>query len=191
MRRPIIFGIFVVVLAASQGCGAGRAGSGVNASSGPLREFRQRIDTYMDLREDIVDEVGSAEVTRDVSVIRAREDALAQRIRAARGNAKHGDIFTPDVRVLFRRLMRPELKGEDGPDIRARLSDDAPAPGAVPVDVNAKYPAGVPVATMPAHLLGVLPVLPRELEYRFVGKDLILLDRPADVILDYIRNAIG
>jgi hypothetical protein len=35
-----------------------------------------------------------------------------------------------------------------------------------------------------------LPRLPPGLEYRILGKDLILLDQPADVIVDYMRNAI-
>jgi hypothetical protein len=39
-------------------------------------------------------------------------------------------------------------------------------------------------------MLRALPRLPTGLEYRFVGKDLVLLDQPADVILDYIRNVI-
>ena len=70
------------------------------------------------------------------------------------------------------------------------MNDDAPAPGAVPIEVNGRYPAGVPFATTPYPVLLALPPLPPGLEFRFVGKDLILLDQPADVILDYMRNAI-
>src|SRR5688572_27507720 len=152
MQKHVVFGILVIVLAAGHGCGArtspARQGDvDANATAAALVEFRERIENYMDLRDDVVDEVRPAEITPDPAVIRAREDALAQRIRSRRAQAKHGDIFTPDVRVVFRRLLRPELKGEDGADVRAKLSDDAPAPGAVPVEVNAKYPAGVPVAT--------------------------------------------
>jgi hypothetical protein len=36
----------------------------------------------------------------------------------------------------------------------------------------------------------VLPTLPRGLEYRIIGTDLILLDQPANLIVDFIRNAI-
>jgi hypothetical protein len=69
-------------------------------------------------------------------------------------------------------------------------TDDVPVPGAVPLDVNAKYPAGEPYPTTPAVVLAVLPALPTGLQYRIIGKDLILLDQPADVILDYVRNVI-
>jgi Cu-Zn family superoxide dismutase len=152
--------------------------------------FEERIDRYMHLREDAADEVIDAEVTDDPGQLRAREEALAARIRALRANAKHGDIFTPAIRTQFRLLLAPELKGEEGRDIRDILQDDAPAPGAIPIGVNAKYPAGEPYPTTPASVLLILPSLPPGLEYRVIGKDLILLDRPADVILDFIRNAV-
>jgi Cu-Zn family superoxide dismutase len=43
---------------------------------------------------------------------------------------------------------------------------------------------------MPASVLLALPRLPPGLEYRIVGRDLLLLDQPADVIVDFIRNAV-
>ena len=196
MHTVLFSGLFAIFVLIEQGCGATtgslsrRDNDDVNATAATLVEFRQRVEKYMDLREDVIEEVGEAEVTGDPALIRAREEALASRIRARRANAKHGDIFTPDTRTLLRRLLRPELKGEQGQDIRAKLQDDAPAPGAVPLEVNAKYPAGLPYPTTPAAVLAVLPALPTGLQYRIIGKDLILLDQPADVVLDYVRNVI-
>jgi hypothetical protein len=164
--------------------------SEVNATAEALADFRERVDEYLELRDDLVENVGEAESTADPAVIWAREQALAQRIRARRAGAKHGDIFTPDIRVVFRRLLKPELQGEQGQDIRFRLQDDAPAPDAIALEVNARYPVGLPFPTTPAPLLLALPPLSPMLEYRIIGMDLILLDQPADVILDYIRNAI-
>jgi hypothetical protein len=165
--------------------------SDVNATALALAEFRERLDEYMELREEVADEVADADDATQPAAIRAREEALAKRIRARRAHAGHGDIFTPEIRIVFRRLLRPELNGEDGGDIRFTLQDDAPSPDAVPIEVNARYPAGLPFPTTPAPLLLALPPLPPILEYRIIGKDLILLDQPADVILDFIRNAIG
>jgi hypothetical protein len=51
-------------------------------------------------------------------------------------------------------------------------------------------PAGAPFPTAPPSFLLALPPLPRGIEYRVIGKDLVLLDEPADVILDYMRNII-
>jgi hypothetical protein len=55
--------------------------------------------------------------------------------------------------------------------------------------VNAEYPVDAPLSTMPPTLLQRLPLLPEELEYRFVGPDLILRDKNANIIVDYMRDA--
>jgi hypothetical protein len=88
------------------------------------------------------------------------------------------------------RLLPLHTTGDAGRELKSTVQEDAPAPGAVPLEVNGKYPAGVPFSTTPPNILGALSPLPQGLEYRFVGKDLILLGQPADVILDYIRNVI-
>ena len=48
--------------------------------------------------------------------------------------------------------------------------------------VNSRYPDEVPLSTMPPQVLAMLPKLPDDLEYRFIGTRLILLRcaRPYD-----------
>ena len=58
------------------------------------------------------------------------------------------------------------------------------------VEVNHKYPPNVPLQSTPPTLLVNLPKLPPELEYRVVGNYLVLMDSKANLILDYIPNAI-
>ena len=91
---------------------------------------------------------------------------------------------------MFRRLLSPELKGEDGRDAKAILKDDAPAPGTVPFKVNAKYPGDQPIPTVPANLLLSMPPLPAPLEYRIVGQHLLILDTAADLVVDYLLNVV-
>jgi hypothetical protein len=43
---------------------------------------------------------------------------------------------------------------------------------------------------VPPHILAVLPRLPDDIEYRFLGRHLILLDTRANVILDRIPYAV-
>jgi hypothetical protein len=163
----------------------------VNPDAAVMAEFKARVDKYVDLHKQLAK--GSAEPpeeTPDPAQITAAKTALAAKIQAARAGAKHGDIFFDDVRPVFRRLLAPELKGEDGRDAKALLKDDAPAPGTVPFKVNAKYPESQPQPTVPANLLLTLPELPAPLEYRVVGQHLLLLDTEADLIVDYILNAI-
>jgi hypothetical protein len=105
-----------------------------------------------------------------------------------RAGAAPGEIFTPEIRAGFRRLLSPQLKGEDGQDAKAIMKDDAPA--AVALKVNADYPENKTLATVPAKLLLNLPTLPEAVEYRFVDKHLILRDAQANIIVDFIPNAI-
>lgn len=160
----------------------------VNPDAAVLADFKKRIDAYMEMRGEV--EKGSAEQkeTNDPAKIRQAQENLAAGIRAKRATAKPGDIFTPDVRTAFRRLMYPETVGAEGKRTKETIKEDAPA--AVPLKVNATYPEGAPLPTVPANLLASLPQLPEALEYRIVDKHLILRDVDANVIADYIPNAI-
>lgn len=60
----------------------------------------------------------------------------------------------------------------------------------MPLEVNGKYPEAAPRPTLAAGLITNLPELPKGLEYRILGKDLVLLDSDANLIVDYMRNAI-
>jgi hypothetical protein len=162
----------------------------VNSQAPVMADFKARVEKYADLHKQLAKGAAAQKETADPKQINAAQDALAARIQAARVDAKHGEIFTPEIRAEFRRLLRPELKGEDGRDAKAILKDDAPAPGSVPFKVNAKYPEDQPLPTVPAKMLITLPPLPAPLEYRVVGQHLLLLDTAADLVVDYILNAI-
>lgn len=60
----------------------------------------------------------------------------------------------------------------------------------VPARVNADYPAGRSISMMPPCLLAALPRLPEELRYAFVGRDLILWDVHAGLIVDFVPRVI-
>jgi hypothetical protein len=60
----------------------------------------------------------------------------------------------------------------------------------VPLKVNAPYSEGAPLSTVPPNVLAALPQLPEALEYRVVGKHLILRDVKANIIVDFIPNAV-
>lgn len=166
------------------------AGPVVDRDAASLADFEARIEAYMDLRKQAIKPAPPLEETDDPAKITAARDAMATRIRAARATAKHGDVFTPAIAAYLRRLLTPELKGEEGRDAKKILKDDAPPPASVPFKVNAKYPDGVPLPTVPANLLLSLPQLPEPLQYRIINKHLILLDADADVIVDYALNVI-
>ena len=161
-----------------------------NPSAQLLQDFKTRVDKYMDLHNRLEKESPPLKETKDAAKIKASQEALAEKIRAARAGAPQGEIFTPEIAQLFRRLMYPELKGPDAPETKRAIKDDAPAPKSVALKVNARYPESQPLPTVPANLLAELPKLPEDLEYRIVGKTLILRDVHANVIVDFIPNAI-
>ena len=162
----------------------------VNPDAAAMAEFKARVDAYADLHKRLATGDAKQKETDDPAKINARSDALTARVKAARADARHGDIFTPAIRPVFRRLLAPKIEGTTGDDIKAVLKDDAPEPGTVPFKVNAKYPDSQPLPTVPANVLITLPPLPEPLEYRIVGQHLLLLDTAADLIVDYILNAI-
>jgi hypothetical protein len=177
---------------AAQKAGAAKTSTDpqVNPNAAVMADFKARVDKYVELHEDLAK--GSAKQKADTSAeqVTAQKEALAAKLQTARAGAKQGDFFTPEIRLAFRRLLAPELKGEEGRDAKAILKDDAPAPGTVPFKVNAKYPEGQPKPTMPTNLLLNLPTLPEPLEYRVVGRHLLLIDTAADVIVDYALNVV-
>jgi hypothetical protein len=162
----------------------------VNPDAQLLQNFKKGVDAYMEIHRRLEKKAPPLKETDDPAKIKASQDGLAALIRAERTTAKKGDLFTPEIAQLFRRLMYPEIKGEQGKETKAAIKEDAPNPKAVPLKVNARYPDSVPLPTVPPNLLANLPQLPKELEYRIVGNDLILRDVQANLIVDFIPRAI-
>jgi hypothetical protein len=186
MKKPVRC-IAAVLLSCTPVIAAAQA---VNADAKVLADFQERVKKYVELQKDASKGLPVTKETAEPAKIKASQDALAARIRAARTNARRGDIFTPEIADAFRRLMYPETKGPQGAETKAALKEDAPKPNAVPLKVNARYPDAEPLPTMPPNLLANLPKLPENLEYRIVGHDLILRDVRANLIVDFIPKAI-
>ena len=151
-----------------------------------LEDFQKAVAEYASLH------------ARELARIRPRETVaaqktLAQAIAAKRAKARPGDIFGPDIQPLFRRLIAEQLVGPDALDARKALREDEPAgeEPPVPVDlrVNAEYPVGASRSTVPPSLLVALPPLPALLHYRFVGRDLVLIDSVAGILVDILPDA--
>jgi hypothetical protein len=162
-----------------------------------IKDFQQRLEHYIKFQRGIEKDIGAKQKpVDDPQVINRKQETLAGTIRANRRNAKQGDIFTPQIANEFRRLLNPEVKGRRGAEIKEELSEDfgeeadEGKPKPVPMKVNAKYPEGNPLPTVPANLLAALPTLPPDVEYRIIGRNLILRDVDANIIVDFIPRAI-
>jgi hypothetical protein len=161
----------------------------VNPDAKALAEFQEEVAEYVELHKKL--ERTLPELPKEAPAERVDEHkrALARLIQEARKGKKAGDIFESDVRPVLRRLLHGVFSGADGKRLRSAVMDENPGP-AVNLQVNAQYPSGVPRSNMPARVLQVLPPLPPELEYRFVGDQLILLDSHADIIVDILSGAV-
>ena len=158
-----------------------------SADPAALEEFTRRLDEYVKVQHRLANEAPKLKATDNPADISAAENALAEKIRAARHDARRGDIFTPEVTRLFRQLMYPELTGSEGRDTRANIEDEE---ASIRLQVNGKYPPTEPLQTLPPNILANLPQLPDDVEYRVVGRHLVLRDVDANLIIDFIPNAI-
>jgi hypothetical protein len=100
--------------------------------------------------------------------------------------AKQGDIFTKPMRNIVRRLLVGVFRGPEGRQIKNSILDEFT--GNIPLRVNTQYPENTPLSTVPPQILGGLPKLPEGLEYRFIGRRLILLDAHARLIVDFVER---
>ncbi len=150
-----------------------------------VADFSARVWAYFELRGELEKGLPALTATDDPAEIRRAVRALANRIRVARAQAKEGDIFTPAIRIEFRKALLLEMNANTW----AAIMDDNP--GEFSHEINGDYPEGKPLSTVPPNILAVLPRLPADdIQYRFLGRHLILFDAKASVILDQIPYAI-
>ena len=154
-------------------------------------QFNESVAGYVALRTQVAASVPRLEVLPDTARIHEQVDVLARSIRAARSFAQPGDLFTRDVRLVLRIDIRNALADAhiDVTDLIEELeavSLDSELP---PVEVNGPFPWGVG-APVPPVLLDRLPALPLEVQYRFIGRNLVLVDVDANLVLDILPDAI-
>ena len=161
----------------------------VNPHSLAIQDFEKRVDEYMKLRKAAAAQVPRLKTTGAPEKISEHEQSLASRIREARPDARQGNIFTPEIQAEFRRLIGLAMTTpKDAARIEKSLKRAEPV--RVKLRVNDAYPTSVPLQSTPPSLLLSLPKLPPELEYRINGRDLVIRDMEANLVVDFIAGAI-
>ena len=157
------------------------------------KQFDERVTEYVALHRLLEGPLPPLTPTTNMAAVRASMRMLASRIRVARQDAQQGDIITPAVGRLFRHRIATCLSPEDWAAIFADIDADTEGRGKPPVDlrVNMDWPAGVPIDFVPPQLLLALPRLPPELQYRIIGRTLVLWDDHADLIVDFLPRAFS
>jgi hypothetical protein len=154
-----------------------------------VEAFEKRAKEYAKLREQLEEKMPKLSDEAKPEEIQTHKKQFQDRVRAARAGAKHGDIFTREVAALIRAIIKDEFKGRERVELRDTVLRESDTK-AVPLRVNYPYPESQELLEMAPTLLLRLPQLPKQLRYRFVGRNLLLIDRENGLIVDYMTNAL-
>jgi hypothetical protein len=183
MTAAVSVMVLSCMIAAAQGP------AGVSQDSVAARDFDRRVAGYVKLHKTAQSRMHRLKPTTSPAAIEEYEQRLAHRIREMRRSAVPGDLFPPEVAREFRRLIAITMQGAEAARIRQSLRRASPVRLRA-LRVNGTYPADVPLQSTPPSLLLNLPPLPPEIEYRLVGPTLVLRDVDANLIVDFMANAI-
>jgi hypothetical protein len=158
------------------------------------KDFLEKVKEYIEHRRKAREGLPKLKDKAEPEDVTAYAKGLADNIRERRQGAKQGDVFTPRLARGFRRIFAREL-ARTGHDRKVVLTEGNPTGDeerlqAPKVVVNGQYIPAAPLSTVPPTLLLALPTLPEEVEYRFVGRALILRDAVANLIIDFIPDAV-
>ena len=161
-----------------------------SALNGPAAaDFDSRVKAYLTLRGKVDNDAPKRQPSNDANKLEDNQRLLGELIRNARASARQGDVFGPAIAGQLRTLLKREVSGAGGANARASIEDEK---ATVELKINGLYPANQPLASVPPGVLQAMPPLPKgqDLEYRFVGQHLILLDTRANLIIDFVFNAL-
>jgi hypothetical protein len=159
-----------------------------NPTAATVAGFHERVKDYMALHDKAAQGLPSPTREATPADVVKHQRELEARLVPLRKGIRQGNIFTAEMQAFLRRYMGEVFSGPEGKRLKGVVMDENPV--AVKYGVNSRYPDTVPMSTMPAQVLKALPKLPEGLEYRFIDRDLILLDVRAHIIVDYVTNVI-
>lgn len=154
-----------------------------------LKEFSDRVEAYEKLHKEAEKSLPKLKKKSKEEAIAAQQQALVSKIRELRSDARRGDIFTPSASEAVAQVIKAVFTGPDAHRVANTIQAGEPLEG-FKVQVNQRYPDGLSFTTVPPTLLQKLPRLPDEMAYRILGSDLLLVDRKANMIVDFMPNAI-
>jgi hypothetical protein len=155
-----------------------------------LAAFHRAVQQYVDLHRRLAAGLPPLVVTSDPEQICRAVDALAAAIRAERSEAHIGNVFTKEGGPVFRTRIHAALdRNAYDASVLLRAMDVDDDGGCEPLTINGAFPFLSGNAMWP-FMIDALPMLPAELQYRFVGRDLVLLDVDAQLVVDILPAAL-
>lgn len=189
----VVASTLCLLLASSTFAATGQRKRGAKTSIPVKRErvvgaFDERVKEYVKLRERLEDTLPKLSKESEPEEIETHKKRFQELTRSAREGAKRGDVFTPEAAAYIRTVIRREFRGPDRRELRKTVFE-AETEG-VPLRVNYPYPEEKELSQIPPTLLLALPPLPKQVKYRFVGRNLLLVDRENNLIVDFMTNAL-
>ena len=157
------------------------------ADARALATMNDRLKAYVELHKKVEKTLPKLPDKATPQQIDNNQRTFEKLMRQERMSVKRGDIFTPDAEPVIRRLLASVFGGPDGKQLKASIMDENPV--GLKLTVNGRYPDTVPISSVPPQVLQTLPALSEDMEYRFIGDNLILLDSHAHIVADFIPNA--
>ena len=151
-----------------------------------LVQFTSRVYDYVEIHRRAAAGIEQP-LCADPEALARQAVALAAAIRDARPRAKEGDIFTFAASEVFRARIAGTIR-RTGIDVAAAIGLDDEEGEELELYVLGTLLWRENHALMP--ILRALPELPVELEYRFVGRHLVLVDVGANLVVDVLRDAL-
>jgi hypothetical protein len=154
-----------------------------------LSDFAGKAKDYIDKEHMLA--ANKMKPTTDVAKLEQQRRQLRDAVQQSRATARQGDFFTSDTAEVFRKVLANLLNGPEGKKIKVSLNHAEPGASAE-FRVNGDFPNqnGQPIQSVPPTILKVLPTLPKGLDYCIAGKTLALRDSSANMVVDYLPNAL-
>ena len=184
---PIALLLTPLVAGASPQQWHGKPTTGATTEATAIVEFARATNAYANLHRIVAASLLPEETCADPEETQRRVGQLAEALRSERSAARAGDVFTPVIASIFRRRLADALRRSA---LRGEVFEPQQAPEDEPrMEVNDAF-AWIAGHGMQPAILATLTPLPPELEYRFVYRDLVLLDVGANLIVDILEDAL-
>lgn len=161
-----------------------------DAQRATLQQFEASVHQYVQLHRQIERQLPPLRARSDAQEIAESSNAMASALQTVRAGAREGNIFTATVGALLRSRIAKALdaRGFTAEQVIAASLEEADEEAPLPA-VNGRFPWTRGAEMWPC-VLNALPDLPDELQYRIVGRDLVLIDIHANLVVDILRNAV-
>jgi hypothetical protein len=150
--------------------------------------FEARVKEYVELRESLAGKMPKLSKDAKPEEIEAHKAALQKAVQAARAAAKQGDLFVPELAAHIRGVIKSEAPPKVRREVRETVVESEVK--AVPLRINHPYPETQEQLEMPPALLLRLPQLPKQVRFRYVGRNMLLVDRESGLIIDFMTDAL-